>query len=321
MISIPEFESQQVLLVFSNKGDKISFSNDNIVVKDKDNKVKHQSTCYKLFLVIIIGNTSITSGLIQRAVKFNFSICLMSPYFRVYQTINAIGDGNTILRKKQYINRNIEVGKFIIKNKLENQKVALKSIRSKSDLLKESINNIDKYIISLEDKNTLNEIMGIEGVAAKIYFSQIFDNIKWNGRKPRIKSDYVNVLLDIGYNLLFNFIEAIAKSFGFDTYCGYLHQDFYMRKSLICDLVEPFRPIVDLTIRKGINLKQFKEDDFERYGYRFVLPWKKSPRYVSIIMKEILEYKNDIFVYIQSFYRAIMKDKKKEDYPVFQFKW
>ena len=65
--------------------------------------------------------------------------------------------------------------------------------------------------------------MGIEGVAAKIYFSQIFDNIKWNGRKPRIKSDYVNVLLDIGYNLLFNFIEAIAKSFGFDTYCGYSH--------------------------------------------------------------------------------------------------
>ena len=39
MISIPEFESQQVLLVFSNKGDKISFSRPyNIVVKDKDNK-------------------------------------------------------------------------------------------------------------------------------------------------------------------------------------------------------------------------------------------------------------------------------------------
>ena len=36
----------------------------------------------------------------------------------------------------------------------------------------------------------------------KLYGNQdnltYFDNVQWNGRKPRIKSDYVNVVLDIG---------------------------------------------------------------------------------------------------------------------------
>lgn len=61
---------------------KTVFSNDNIVVKDRDGKVKHQSTCYRLFMVCVIGNISITSGLIQRSKKFGFSICLMSTTFR-----------------------------------------------------------------------------------------------------------------------------------------------------------------------------------------------------------------------------------------------
>lgn len=40
----------------------------------------------------------------------------------------------------------------------------------------------------------------------KLYGNQdnltYFDNVQWNGRKPRIKSDYVNVVLDIGYTML-----------------------------------------------------------------------------------------------------------------------
>ena len=30
----------------------------------------------------------------------------------------------------------------------------------------------------------------------------------WLGRKPRVKSDYINAILDIGYTYLFNFVEC-----------------------------------------------------------------------------------------------------------------
>ena len=61
--------------------DKLSFSNDNVIVKDKEGKIKFQSTCYRLFMLCVVGNISITSGLIQRSKNFGFSICLMSTTF------------------------------------------------------------------------------------------------------------------------------------------------------------------------------------------------------------------------------------------------
>ena len=83
----------------------------------------------------------------------------------------------------------------------------------------------------------------------KLYGNQdnliYFDNVQWNGRKPRIKSDYVNVVLDIGYTMLFNIVDAMLQVYGFDTYYGVFHKCFYMRKSLVCDIMEPIRPIID----------------------------------------------------------------------------
>ena len=43
---------------------------------------------------------------------------------------------------------------------------------------------------------------------------------------------------------------------------GVYHRLWFKRKSLICDLMEPFRCIVDRTIRTAINRKQFSEKDF-----------------------------------------------------------
>ena len=52
----------------------------------------------------------------------------------------------------------------------------------------------------------------------KLYGNQdnltYFDNVQWNGRKPRIKNDYINVTLDIGYTILFNIVDAIEERFG-----------------------------------------------------------------------------------------------------------
>lgn len=64
----------------------------------------------------------------------------------------------------------------------------------------------------------------------KLYGNQdnltYFDNVQWNGRKPRIKSDYVNVVLDIGYTMLFNIVDAMLQVYGFDTYYGVFHKCF-----------------------------------------------------------------------------------------------
>jgi len=70
MLSKLDFHKKQVLFVFANKGERMSFSNDNLLVKNKEGKLKIQCTCYRLFIVYVIGHCSITTALIQKAKKF-----------------------------------------------------------------------------------------------------------------------------------------------------------------------------------------------------------------------------------------------------------
>lgn len=317
MLNANDFKKKQIVFLFTNEGDKLSFLNDNIIVKNKEGGIKYQSTCYRLFMICVVGNISITSGLIQRSKKFGFSICLMTTTFKVYEILGARMEGNTLLRKHQYEYTENDIGRKIEQNKIKNQSQILKNIRGKNQIMKEGIELLDKMVVQLEQPLEYLEVMGIEGNAARVYFSRVFDNVDWKGRKPRIKNDYVNVTLDIGYTMLFNIVDAILQVYGFDTYYGVFHKCFYMRKSLVCDLMEPIRPVVDYQVRKSINIGQCKENDFEVINNRWCLKYKSNPQYIQFLMNAILEYKDDIFLYIQQYYRFFMKRKSVSEIPVF----
>lgn len=315
MITTPDFAKKQIVFVMVNEGEKLAFSNDNLVVKNAGGKVKFQCTCYRIFMVFVVGNCSFTSVIIQKAKKFGFFIALMTEGFKLYALIGAEKDGNTLLKRKQYGYDGFEIAKHITKNKIANQSYLLKSNRHKSESVKEAITTIEGYRQSIDIANKLSEIMAYEGLASKLYFHNHFNNILWLGRQPRLKRDAINSTLDIGYTLLFSFLDALLSSYGFDTYCGVMHRQYYMRKSLVCDFVEPFRPLIDAQIKKAINLKQFSENDFTVINYQYRLKWSKSAEYVSILMGPIIENKDRIFAYVQAYYRAFMKAASIADYP------
>lgn len=318
MISAPDFAKKQILFVFASDGDKLSFLNDNIVVRDKTGKIKHQSTCYRLFIIFVIGNLTITSGLIQRAQKFGFTICLMNRNMKLYDSFGAAMNSNTLLRRKQYDYSGLDIGKHIIENKIINQRDALRGIRMRTKTMDQAILKLGSYIDKLKENDySLQEIMGIEGLAARLYFKEMFRDYSWEGRRPRIKRDYINSTLDIGYTILFNILEGLIGAYGFDKYQGVFHTNFYMRKSLVCDLIEPFRPLIDLQVRKSLNYGQCKGEDFEKYGERYLLKWAMSPKYTSFLAKSVIDRKQDLFRYVQGYYRAFMKEKQACDYPVF----
>lgn len=314
MLDFPDFYAKKVVLVFPKNGDKISFKNDNFIVTDSENKTKIQISCYKLFAIYIVGGFSITTGLIEKSKKFGFSIVFFTLSFKVYATINFKMEGNTVLRKKQYTNKNsVDIAKKIIINKIENQRDMLKKMRNKDVL--DGVVLLDENISKLIKHNMDSyEIMGIEGVAAKVYFNRIFSGLEWKGRKPRVKPDKINLLLDIAYTILFNYIEGILNLYGFDIYKGNLHKEFYKRKSLVCDIIEPFRPIVDYKIRKAFMLKQL-EYKFTIENNQYFLDWKNSGHFVQLILEEIIQYREVIFKFIQSYYRWIMKEKDINDFP------
>lgn len=315
LFTTPDFSKKQIIFVLFNEGEKICFSNDNLVVKDSLGKVKFQCTCYRIFIVFAVGHTSFTTAVIQKAQKFGFFIALLTPGFRLYSLIGATKDGNTLLKKKQYEYESLDIAKKLTVNKIANQLCELQSVRNKNENVKDAILLLKTYISDVAEVSTLNELMGYEGLASKVYFRNHFNNVKWQGRQPRIKKDYINSVLDIGYTLLFTYIDALLSSFGFDTYCGVMHRQFYMRKSLVCDLVEPFRTLIDHEVKKAVNLKQIQESDFIVINHQFRLKWKESAKYVKILMKPLVENKESIFVYIQTYYRAFMKNAPIEAFP------
>ena len=320
MLTAPDFSKKQIVFVMTSEGEKLAISNSNLVVKKPDGSIKFQITCYRLFLVFVVGHCSITTVLIREAIKFGFFIALMTPSFRLYSMVGAEKAGNTLLHRKQYSYEGLDLAKHITINKVSNQLAELKSIRNKSNYTKEAICTLTTYTDNISKAATLNEIMAYEGLASKMYFRNHFNNVEWKGRQPRIKRDYVNSALDIGYSILFTYIDAIVSSYGFDTYCGVMHRQFYMRKSLICDLVEPFRPIVDHVVKTAINLKQISEDDFIQINYQYRLKWEMSSKYAKLFMMPLIEEKEMIFQYIQSYYRAFMKELPGKDFPCYEYR-
>ena len=317
MFTAPDFSKKQIVFVLFNEGEKMAFSNDNLVVKDANGKIKFQCTCYRLFLVFAVGHTVMTSVILQKAQKFGFFIAMMTPGFRLYALLGAEKNGHTLLHRKQYGYTGVGIARAIVKNKIENQVWELKRVRNKNDSVKDAIVRINAYIQNLSKTENLQEMMAYEGLASKLYFKNHFNNVEWKGRQPRLKRDYVNAALDIGYTLLFTFMDALLSSFGFDTYCGVMHREFYMRKSLVCDMVEPFRPLIDRAVKKAINLKQIKAEDFMVLKGQYRLKWDESARYISFLMQPLMDNKESIFVYVQSYYRAFLKGLSETHFPVY----
>ena len=318
MLSLNDFSKKQIVFVYANEGEKIAYKNDNLIVKDKEEKIKFQVSLYRLYIVYIIGDTSLTTVILKKAKKFGFTIALLSTSFRLYEMVGDTKLGNTLLKDRQYKYSGIDIAKHIVRNKILNEINTLKNIRRKDSNIKDIISILNDYMIKGESCDDYYLLLSYEGNAAKLYFKAIFDNVEWKGRKPRIKFDYVNSALDIGYTILFTFIEVIANSFGFDTYVGVLHKQFYMRKSLICDFVEPFRIIIDEQLRKSINLKQIKEEDFMLINREYRLKYENSTKYANIFLSAIIDEKDKIFLYIQEYYRAFMKGKDIKCFPIYE---
>src|SRR5574344_972710 len=137
MMSTVDFSQKQILFALIENDEKISFKNDNIIITNSDGTIKHQSTCYRLFALFISGHICITSGLIERAQRFGFTIVFMTYTMRAYAMIPARAEGNVLLRRKQYEYNKFDIAAHITSNKIHNQKELLKKQRYKNQEEKE----------------------------------------------------------------------------------------------------------------------------------------------------------------------------------------
>ena len=274
----------------------------------------------KLMALFIVGHITVTTPLIDKCRKYGVALVVMMPNLRpVFYWANE-AEANYLLRKRQFSYRadDLSVAKILVRNKVLNQKAALAKTRRKDDTTVWAIQLCDDALSVLPDIDEYQKLMGLEGMVAKTFFAAYYQNLGWKGRRPRMKTDVMNVTLDIGYTILFNFMECFVRMFGFDLYVGVYHRLWFKRKSLVCDLVEPFRCIIDHAVLLAYNRKQFSKADFALVKQEYKLKQEKCAAYYKVFYDALIARKTDFFKYVQQYYRCFMGCKSVKQYPIFE---
>lgn len=275
----------------------------------------------KILALFVIGHISITTPLIEKCKRHNVALVVMKPNLRPVFFWSNSAEANFLLRKRQFDfgKDDLTIAKFIVHNKVTNQRATLQKTRRKDCSTIEAISMCDTALDNIHDINDYNQLMGIEGSVSRKFYAAYFQNNNWKGRHPRMKTDSINVTLDIGYTILFNFMECFLRMFGFDLYVGVYHRLWFKRKSLVCDIIEPFRCIIDHTTLLAFNRKQFSEKDFVLTKHEYHLKHERCGEYYKVFYDALIVYKVSFFKYVQQYYRCFMGRKSTKEYPTFNF--
>lgn len=124
----------------------------------------------------------------------------------------------------------------IIRRKIENQTAVLRFCA------KNGVDRMDSYARRVRSGDTEN----LEGQAAAFYFTQLFGQGFY-----RAEERWANVALDYGYAVLRGAIARGLVAHGMHPPIGLFHASEQNAFNLADDLIEPFRPLVDLHVAKN----------------------------------------------------------------------
>lgn len=213
---------------------KITYKNRFLVVKqENDEKYIHLSEIDTIIVDSI--SVSISAYLLKELAdnKINIIFCdekhnpfgEVVPYYSKHNTSKMIKE-----QIKLKASDKDKIWAEIVKNKIMNQALLLKKTKSSKYKL------ILSYIDEVVDGDKTNR----EGHAAKVYFNALFGN-----DFVRNSDDTINAALNYGYAILLSTINKEIINNGYLTQLGIHHKNEFNEFNLTCDLMEPFRVVID----------------------------------------------------------------------------
>lgn len=262
----------------------LSLDGENIVIMKKE-EVAMRLPLHNLENIVCFGYSGASPALMGACAERNIGLCFLTPHGRFLARVIGRIKGNVLLRKKQYLlsekqDESISIASSFLIGKISNcRKVIERAIRDHALLL--DIQQLGEISASLRaqmrevrEGKTIEDLMGYEGSAAKLYFGvldqlilQQRDCFFFKERSRRPPLDNFNALLSFLYTLLASEATSALESVGLDPYVGFLHQDRPGRPSLALDLMEELRPVfadrlaLSLVNRKQINGKGFTQKE------------------------------------------------------------
>ena len=275
-------------LYLNQQGLRVGVSSGVLKIKEKD-KVVQEVRIREICQLNLMGNVQLTTQAVQKLCREDVPVAYFSQGGWFYGTTQPMGLKNVFLRRDQFRLADVpsfclRLARALVVGKIRNQRTMLQ--RNHVEPPQRPIALLKCYYKDAEQAQSLGQLLGIEGNAARIYFENLAGMIKvndeplepntgnshaftfdFNGRNRRPPRDPVNALLSLAYSLLAKDLTFICHVVGVDPHLGFYHQPRFGRPSLALDLMEPFRPLIaESAVLTAINTRMVTERHFIQTG-------------------------------------------------------
>src|SRR5437763_1519356 len=329
-------------LYTNTQGVRVGKSEEVLQIREKDS-LKEQVRIGEICQVNLMGNIQVSTQAVQTLCELEVPICYFSQGGWFYGITTGMNSKNIFTRRAQFRLAEEEwfalsLSRRLVAGKIRNQRTMLQ--RNHIEPRAESLLRLKQMAEAAERASSQEQLLGIEGNAAHIYFGDFAGMIKTDdapdahfqfdfaGRNRRPPRDPVNAMLSLAYSVLAKDLTIACYAVGLDPYLGFYHQPRFGRPALALDLMEPFRPLIaDSAVLTAINTRMVTERDFVRAGPSVALTpnGRKGffrafeQRMDGLVTHPIFEYRVSYrrLLEIQARLLARVLDGEVGEYPVF----
>jgi CRISPR-associated protein Cas1 len=258
----------------------LSLNGENLVVK-KEEGISMRLPLHNLENIVCFNYPGISPALMGACVARDIGLSFLKPSGRFLARVSGNVQGNVLLRKKQFELSQKEEDKIALSisfllGKIANcRKVVERALRDHALLVDvQALKSVSDFLKAtlkcVQAGETLEELRGLEGSAAKGYF-RVFGHLiiqqrqdfPFKARSRRPPRDNLNALLSFLYTLLTYEVASALEAVGLDPYIGFFHADRPGRPSLALDIMEELRPVfADRMALSLVNRMQVSAEGF-----------------------------------------------------------
>jgi len=261
----------------------------------------------KVESIVITNQAMISSQAIVLALEHNIDIIFLDGYGDPVGRVWFSKMGSTALIRRRQLEAmpnalGLSLVLDMVRQKLANQITFLKKLMyarpGQEDNFLGSLKEIEncKSDLNREDQNleaVRQRLLGLEGTAARHYFQCLSgvlpQKYRFAGRSRRPALDPFNACLNYCYGMLYPMVEKACILAGLDPFVGFLHTDNYNKKSLVFDLIEPFRLFAEQTAVYLFTGKKIKDAYFNFQDTAVSLNQEGKPVVVAAMQQHLDE--------------------------------
>ena len=253
------------VIVVEEYGTFLGVSKNKITLKKRGKITKSFPSSFIKRIIIHSKGVSLSSNFIHYCTKKGINIEFVDFAYNPYALLvsHNLAYPKTALKQLQILNsdKRIEFAKEFVRAKVTNQKNYLKYLHKYHKNLENEITLLEKYLREIKNINSIEKLLGYEGISANAYWQGIAKVLKEDDFKRITKGakDTINSAFNYGYALLYHKVQSALIKAGLGINISFLHS-LNKKPVLVFDIVEEFRTfIVDRAIVFALN----KSDDIK----------------------------------------------------------